>query len=155
MRSSIGWGPRWVSEASAPPLLLRLTVTTTCLFVVSPRSTSVCRGSSTVITEELGSPTSAQGITPRACAPLPWLGTAPGQKACPFTYLHPTVMPHVDTAFTVEVEQRASSDRVCLLFLTGDDDVAFYLFIIIPILVTLFIAGLSTILFFVNKKRQV
>lgn len=38
---------------------------------------------------------------------------------------------------------------------TGDDDVAFYLFIIIPIIVTLFIASLTTILFFINKKRQV
>lgn len=39
--------------------------------------------------------------------------------------------------------------------LTGDDGVAFYLVIIIPIIVTLFIASLTTILFFVNKKRQV
>uniref|UniRef100_A0A671WYW3 Tyrosine-protein kinase receptor n=1 Tax=Sparus aurata TaxID=8175 RepID=A0A671WYW3_SPAAU len=34
------------------------------------------------------------------------------------------------------------------------DSVTFYLVIIIPIIVTLFIAGLSTILFFVNKKRN-
>uniref|UniRef100_A0A671WYI0 Tyrosine-protein kinase receptor n=1 Tax=Sparus aurata TaxID=8175 RepID=A0A671WYI0_SPAAU len=35
-----------------------------------------------------------------------------------------------------------------------EDSVTFYLVIIIPIIVTLFIAGLSTILFFVNKKRN-
>ncbi|KAM8860721.1 insulin-like growth factor 1a receptor [Synchiropus picturatus] len=35
-----------------------------------------------------------------------------------------------------------------------DDGVAFYLMIIIPILVTLFIASLTTILFFINKKRN-
>ncbi|XP_068595366.1 insulin-like growth factor 1a receptor [Brachionichthys hirsutus] len=36
----------------------------------------------------------------------------------------------------------------------GDDDVTFYLIIIIPIIVTLFIASLTAILFFVNKKRN-
>ncbi|XP_042351337.1 insulin-like growth factor 1a receptor isoform X2 [Plectropomus leopardus] len=35
-----------------------------------------------------------------------------------------------------------------------DDGVTFYLLIIIPIIVTLFIASLTTILFFVNKKRN-
>ncbi|XP_029378614.1 insulin-like growth factor 1a receptor isoform X1 [Echeneis naucrates] len=35
-----------------------------------------------------------------------------------------------------------------------DNDVAFYLVIIIPVLVTVFIASLTTILFFVNKKRN-
>ncbi|KAG7521570.1 insulin-like growth factor 1 receptor [Solea senegalensis] len=35
-----------------------------------------------------------------------------------------------------------------------DDAVAFYLVIIIPIIATLFIATLSTVLFFVNKKRN-
>ena len=39
--------------------------------------------------------------------------------------------------------------------LAGDDGVTFYLVIIIPIIVTLFIASLTTILFFVNKKRRV
>lgn len=36
---------------------------------------------------------------------------------------------------------------------TADDSVFFYLVIIIPILATLFIASISTILFFVTKKR--
>uniref|UniRef100_A0A8C4GIK9 Tyrosine-protein kinase receptor n=1 Tax=Dicentrarchus labrax TaxID=13489 RepID=A0A8C4GIK9_DICLA len=37
---------------------------------------------------------------------------------------------------------------------TENDGVTFYLVIIIPIIVTLFIASLTTILFFVNKKRN-
>lgn len=42
-----------------------------------------------------------------------------------------------------------------MFFSPGDDVVTFYLVIIIPILATLLIAGLTTILFFVNKKRRV
>lgn len=42
-----------------------------------------------------------------------------------------------------------------MLFSPGDDAVTFYLVIIIPIIATLLIAGLTTILFFVNKKRRV
>ncbi|CAG5958065.1 unnamed protein product [Menidia menidia] len=36
-----------------------------------------------------------------------------------------------------------------------DDGITFYLVIIIPIIVSLFLASLATILFFINKKRQV
>lgn len=42
-----------------------------------------------------------------------------------------------------------------MFFSPGDDGVTFYLVIIIPILATLLIASLTTILFFVNKKRRV
>lgn len=42
-----------------------------------------------------------------------------------------------------------------LFFSPGDDGVTFYLVIIIPIIATLLIAGLTTVLFFVNKKRRV
>lgn len=42
-----------------------------------------------------------------------------------------------------------------LFRLTGEYDVSFYLSVTVPIIAILLIASLITILFFVNKKRQV
>lgn len=46
-------------------------------------------------------------------------------------------------------------EAVLMRFFSPGDDVTFYLVIIIPIIATLLIACLTTILFFVNKKRRV
>lgn len=53
----------------------------------------------------------------------------------------------------VVLQVRADHSFLFLLHPTADDSVFFYLVIIIPIIVTLFIASISTILFFITKKR--
>lgn len=42
-----------------------------------------------------------------------------------------------------------------LFFLPGEDFATLYLVILVPIIVTLLIASLTTVLIFINKKRQV
>lgn len=72
-----------------------------------------------------------------------------------FFYVRP---PKRNAAYIV-IPCRASNKNakavLTMLFSPGDDAVTFYLVIIIPIIATLLIAGLTTILFFVNKKRRV
>lgn len=52
-----------------------------------------------------------------------------------------------------EGSNKSAEPVLTMFFSPGDDGVTFYLVIIIPILATLLIASLTTILFFVNKKR--
>lgn len=54
-----------------------------------------------------------------------------------------------------EGSNKSAEPVLTMFFSPGDDGVTFYLVIIIPILATLLIASLTTILFFVNKKRRV